>query len=119
MSDRFTTRGPLDPRVDPARWERRVRSIMGAARPQLDAIAAARPPLPLVALATWFRPVLAGAALVAAIAAATLLSASSEPAAETWGVAELIAPEPVAAWLLVGVLPNAEEVVLALEEEGR
>lgn len=111
-------RDPLDPRRDPARWEGMVRSIMVAAGPELVRLRTARGTQPLLMLTHWFRPVLAAASVVLALAIATL-ARRSEPAVESWGVAEVLAPEPVAAWLLVGVMPTAEEIVISMEAGGQ
>jgi hypothetical protein len=109
--------GSLDPGLDPDRWEARVHSIVAAARPELGRLAGARPMLPLLTLVDWARPLVATAAIIAAIAVASLLTTPSGGAsqAETVGsIAEAITPEPVAAWLLVGVVPTTEELIGAI-----
>lgn len=107
----------LDPGIDPDRWEARVHSIMAASRPELDRLARQRAPLPLLTLVGWARPLVAAAAIIALLAGASLLAAPSQrssPDDSPGSVAEAITPEPVAAWLLVGVVPTTEELVTAI-----
>jgi hypothetical protein len=107
---------PLDPRVDADRWERAVHRITAAASPELRRLAGDR--APILVIAGWTRPVLAAAASVAALATATLVAtrtgvdaaAADRPVA----VADAIAPEPLASWLLGGDYPTVEEIVNAL-----
>lgn len=119
MRKREDVQRSLDARTDPQRWEALVSSIVMAAEPELERLAVQSPVVPLVAVAQWFRP-LAVATLLVLIAAGSMLiaTANGSSAYDSWGVAEAIAPEPVAAWLLADVVPTAEEVVLALEEGG-
>lgn len=107
----------LDPGRDPNRWEARVHSIMAAVRPELDRLAQQRPAFPLLTVLDWARPLVATSAIIAALAVASLLVSPSHAAnqAEPVGsVAEAITPEPIAAWLLVGVVPTTEELVVAI-----
>lgn len=106
----------LDPHTDPDRWERVVRSIMAAARPELRRRAAARTPVLL--LADWLKPGLAAAAAVMVVAAGALLAvrdAVRDVPPSAPAVAEVIAPAAVATWLVSGAYPTAEELVVAME----
>lgn len=117
--DRFAG-GDLDPRIDPDRWERVVRSVVAAARPELKRLAARRPALAL--LTEWRRPVLAVAASIILVAGVTLaLRRGQPPAAETElpVVAEAIASSTIAAWLLAEQAPTMEELLVSLNGETR
>ena len=104
----------LDPEVHPARWEALVAGIMERAGPILEA---RRQPTLTATLSGWQRPVLAGAAGLAAAAVAVLIllpGADSVPVEVS--LAEVVMPLPVAAWIDGGYAPTAGELVQALEE---
>ncbi len=112
----------LDPRRDPASWERLVRRITAAAAPEL-ARRAAEADVPrgvLVLLSEWRRPALSAAAALAAAAATVLLLAGGPAAAGTApGIADALgSPDPVAAWVESDAPPSLEELVAALEGDG-
>lgn len=111
---------PLDPTLDPARWESMVRGIVEGAAPILGRYARRSP---VDWLASWSRPALAAAAVVAALATGALLAV---PRAETGGSTATIGlgdalgyPAPVSVWVSTGQPPTIEELVLAMEERNR
>jgi hypothetical protein len=119
MSSERRQRLPLDPGVDPVRWERVVGLIMEEARPELERRASEASPV--VVLLGWTRPVLAMAASIAALCGATLMAraAESQVEAEVPAIAEALVPSSVAAWLEGGQAPTLEELVLSMAgEEG-
>ncbi len=108
-------RPPLDPAVDPGRWNEVVRSIVDAAGPEL-ARRRAQEGLEQI-LVGWARPVLSAAASVALVAGAvTLLTLRSAAAGEaaTPLVAEALLPTSMAAWLVVDHSPTITELVSAV-----
>ena len=67
-------------------------------------------------LSAWRRPVMAGAAGLAAAAVATLLLPwGGPPASLEAAFEEVLVPWSVAAWMDGSHVPTAEELVLALE----
>lgn len=120
MTDSYGQEPPLDPAVDPERWENAVGTIMEAARPELARRARQRGALDV--LEGWARPVFALAASLVLVASAAILSASQDEAvglAESGTslntVAEALVPSEVAAWLEVGHTLSADELVTALD----
>ena len=104
----------LDPAVHPARWEALVAGIMERAEPML---AVRRQQTLAGTLSGWRRPVLAGAAGLAAAAIAVLLllpATESDPIEVSF--AEVMMPWSVAAWMDGGHTPTAGELVQAVEE---
>jgi hypothetical protein len=112
---------PLDPSLDPARWEAMVREIVDRAAPILAGYAGRGP---ADWLASWVRPTLAAAAVVAALAVGALVAGGrgtapgSDPAAIGLGDA-LGYPAPVTAWVSTGQTPTIEELLIAMEERNR
>ena len=117
MSHEPSDLGHLSPHIDPDRWEGRVRSIMAGADPELRRLAIGRSSLAL--LSTWMRPLAASAATIILLASATLLGLGRQAArgGEQGAplVAEAIAPQSIADWMLGGAAPTAEELLLALQ----
>ena len=119
MQDEPLDLSPLDPRADPVRWEGLVGAIVRAAGAEL-ARRRSDPRGVLDVVARWWRPTLAAAATVAAVA--TLgLALTADPAGEPAPAAGLVEafrlPEPVSAWLAEDRGPTAADVVVALQEE--
>jgi hypothetical protein len=108
---------PLATRADAL--ERRIHAIMQAAAPEL-ARRAARDGV-LVVLGEWFRPALAAAAVLAAIAAGALLSEMSIPESSdsTSVVQALGVAEPASAWLDEGREPTVSDLETALMGDAR
>jgi hypothetical protein len=108
---------PLAPGADA--FERRIHAIMRAAAPEL-ARRAARDGV-LVVLGEWFRPALAAAAVLAAIAAGALLSemTATEPTGNTSVVQALGVAEPASAWLDEGREPTMSDLEMALMGDAR
>lgn len=104
----------LDPEVDPSRWEELVAGIMELARPILEA---RRQQTLAGTLSGWRRPVLGGAAGLAAAAVAVLiLLPGGDGATVEVSLAEVVMPLPVAAWMDGGYAPTAGELVQAVSE---
>lgn len=107
---------PLDPAQDQLAYERLIRRIVDAARPELRRRAASDGPLGLVA--GWARPTLAAASIIVALAAAALMATDRPDAAgtELSGVVDALGvPAPAAEWLEDGREPDAADLVLAME----
>lgn len=104
----------LDPEMHPSRWEALVAGIMERAGPIL---AARRQQSLTGTLSGWQRPVLAGAAGLAAAAVAVLILLPGEdPGSVEVSLAEVVMPWSVAAWIDGGEAPSAIELVDAVEE---
>ena len=104
----------LDPEMHSARWESLVTDIMERARPILEA---RRQQTLEGTLSRWRRPVMAGAAgLAAAAVAVLLLLPGPNSAPEEISLAEVMMPWTVAAWMEGSYAPTAGELVLAVEE---
>ena len=104
----------LDPGMHPARWEALVESIMERARPILEA---RRQQTLEGTLSRWRRPVMAGAAGLAAAAVAVLLLLPGQNSGpDEISFAEVMMPWSVAAWMDGGYAPTAGELALAVEE---
>jgi hypothetical protein len=105
---------PLDPTLDPLRYERLVRRILDAADTELERRAREAGPLTLVA--GWAWPTLAAAAVIAALALGVLAATERrgiEPMdfmTDAFGV-----PAPAAEWIADGRQPTASDLVLAME----
>lgn len=104
---------PLDPAEDRLRYERWVRRILDAAAPELARRAREDGPLALVA--GWARPMLAAAAVIAALALGVLSAVERDAAATDSVVDALGVPAPAAEWLEDGREPTASDLVLAME----
>ena len=106
--------GELAPERDPRRWEVLVARIVAEAEPLLEA---RRRTLSLT-LTQWGRPVMVGAAGLMAAALATLLlvPTADAPTPVEAGLAEVVVPWSVAAWIDGSHAPTVEELVLAIEE---
>lgn len=104
----------LDPEMHPSRWEALVAGIMERAGPILEA---RRQRTLAGTLSGWQRPVLAGAAGLAAAAIAVLILL---PGGDTGPVevslAEVVMPWSVAAWIDGGDAPSAIDLVDAVAE---
>lgn len=112
MESMYGSLSPLDPRTDPARYERLLRSVAAAASPELRRRAAMQDPL--VLLTAWLRPAMAIAATIAAVAlvAPRVLERSPEEAVVQVGVSDALGlPPAVGAWLEAGRTPTVEELV--------
>lgn len=104
----------LDPEVHPSRWEALVAGIMERAGPILEA---RRQRTLAGTLSGWQRPVLAGAAGLAAAAIAVLMLLPGGDAGPVEvSLAEVVMPWSVAAWIDGGDAPTAIELVDAVEE---
>lgn len=107
---------PLDPTRDPERFERIVQDVMAEAE---DLLAARRAEHGVIGqVAGWWKPLLAAAAAVAVVSAATLRLAPADTRSETeFGIAEAIGvPTSVADWLETDEAPTAAELLFALED---
>lgn len=121
MTDRYGQGPPMDPAVDPVRWESAVGAIMEAAQPELERRSRRRGALDV--LEAWARPVFALAASLVLVASAAILSVSQDEGARlangdtSWDtLAEALVPSEVAAWIEVGHTLSADELALALDE---
>ena len=104
----------LDPEMHPSRWEALVAGIMERAGPILEA---RRQRTLAGTLSGWQRPVLAGAAGLAAAAIAVLiLLPGGEAAPVEVSLAEVVMPWSVAAWIDGGDAPTAIDLVDAVAE---
>jgi len=111
---------PLDPTLDPARWESMVRGIVNGAAPILAGYAARGP---AEWLAAWLRPTLAAAAVVSALAIGALVAGRGTAAGDSTaaiGLGDALGyPAPVTAWVSTGQPPTIEELIIAMEERNR
>lgn len=108
---------PLDPTLDPERWERRIARITALAAPELARRAAVETGPSLVLLG-WFRPALATAATLALCAGAALVMLLQSPAAapEPPAMAEALRlPAPVALWLGEEQPPSVADLASAVQ----
>ena len=121
FEDDFRDLAPLDPERDSERWERMVGSIMAAAGPELARRAQQPAPGMLLLLSDWMRPTVSTAALLAAAAAAFLLTGQPDATRSTSpGLADALGyPDAVATWVEGGQTPSVEALVVALEGEAR
>jgi hypothetical protein len=106
----------LSARADRSAFERRIRSIVDGAAPEL-ARRAGRGGI-LVLLGAWSRPALAAAATIAVVATATLFAQRSAPSvapAGTGVVQALGVAEPASRWLDEDVGPSVDDLVMVLE----
>ena len=104
----------LDPGTHPDRWESMVAEIMERARPILEA---RRQQTLEGTLSRWRRPVMAGAAGLAAAAVAVLLLLPGQNSGpDEISFAEVMMPWSVAAWMDGGYAPTADELVQAVAE---
>jgi hypothetical protein len=119
IDDEFRDLAPLDPRLDPRRWERMVGGVMQAAAPELSRRTAAPDPGLLLLIHGWTRPALSTAAALAAAAATVLMLRGPATPAATEEVlsTELGYPASVATWAETGDVPSVEELMLSLEGE--
>lgn len=121
MTDVYGEESPLDPAVDPVRWENAVAAIMDAAEPELARRVRQRGALEV--LEGWARPVFALAASLVLVASASILSGSqngqgalAENGSSLNTMAEALVPSEVAAWIEVGHALSADELASALDE---
>jgi hypothetical protein len=124
IHDDFRDLAPLDPSRDAERWERMVAGITMAAAPEL----ARRTRLPdldlLQLLAGYVRPAVSAAALLAAAAGAVFVSAapqgqSGAAQAQAQVASALGYPAQAATWLDEGSTPSTDELVSAMQGDGR
>ena len=118
MGDDFRDLAPLDPSLDAERWERMVGRITMAAAPELARRAKAPDPGLLMLLSDWVRPAVSAAAALAAVAGAALVLEREPATAESTSIAATLGySDDVAAWVVTGSAPSADDLVVALEEE--
>lgn len=118
MNDERVDFGPLDPRSDPDRFGRVVRSIIETAEPELS-VRRARASV-FSQLSDWRRPLLAAAAVFGIISLGTLtqVEAPGSVAQDEMGVAEAVGvPETIASWVRSGETPSTAELLIVLELE--
>lgn len=108
---------------DPGEKEALVARIVDAAAPELARRQARRraPVAPLAILSGWARPILAAAAVVAALSTGALRWAPGPGEVSDGGETELLPevlglPTTVATWLDEDRAPTTRELVLAIEE---
>jgi hypothetical protein len=107
---------PLDPELDPLRWARIVAATRLRVEAALERLAATPGPLELVG--TWFRPILAAAAVVAALlgAARLMIDGRSEALAGASEARRLAALSDES--LGRGVRPTGTQLLVALRARG-
>jgi hypothetical protein len=108
----------LDPTADPKRFSRWVDATMAQAAEEL---ALRRAPWnPILQLASWRRPLLAAAAVVAAVSATVFTQVhvpETATTAATDGVAEAVGvPVELAQWIWDETVPTIAELVTNFEE---
>lgn len=114
MTERPIDFAPLDPRTDPERFDRLVRSIGESARPELSARQARNSVF--TQLSDWRRPLLVAAAIMGIASVGTLTRVEDPDAATEVGVAEAIGvPETIAGWVRSGETPTTAELLIAWE----
>ena len=115
----------MDERVDltavelsVAEREMLVASILARATPELARRAA--DVNPVLVLSQWMRPALAAAAVLAAICVSVLTGHDFTGSMARTGVAEALnVPSPAVEWLVADRAPTLDDVLLAMESEGR
>jgi hypothetical protein len=108
----------LDPTTDPEHFEKIVASIMAAASPELQA--RRRRSNALGQVVSWWRPLLAAAALTGIVSVAALASVDSraETTESQTGIAEAIGmPAQIAQWVRSDEAPDPAELWLTLEDD--
>jgi hypothetical protein len=119
MSDERIDLSSLDPTQDAERFDAIVRSISAAAAGEL---AARRARTSVVGqVASWWRPLLAAAAIVGIVSIGALarLQASSGVSETEAGLAEAIGmPQQIAEWVLTEDVPTPTELLVVLEGDG-
>lgn len=116
IEDDFRDLAPLDPERDSARWERMVAGVMAAAGPELARRASLPQPGMLLLLSDWLRPTVSTAALLAAAAAAFLVTQETGAPSADGGLADALGyPTAVAEWMDDGQAPSVEALVVDLE----
>ena len=104
---------PLDPSVDPVRWEALADAIRLRAAPELARRAEAGDVLGLIGY--WARPMLAAAMVVVAVSLSALTMI--RPQQPFGGLVEaLLLEEPVASWLETSGPMTTSDVLLAIEQ---
>ncbi|HEV2851973.1 MAG TPA: hypothetical protein VHC97_04140 [Thermoanaerobaculia bacterium] len=119
MDERPIDLSPLDPTLDPERWERRIATIAALASPEMARRSMAAHPAesPSLVLLGWFRPALSAAAVLALCAGAALSlliqnqAGRPEPAV---ALEALRLPAPVAQWLGEDQPPSVGDLALAI-----
>jgi hypothetical protein len=112
LEDGFRDLAPLDPAVDPLRWERMVAGITAAAAPELRRRSVLPPAGMLALLGGWVRP---AAGIAAALTAAAGLFLASTPPAPRAAEAEPGTTGEIVAWMESGTPPSVEELAALLE----
>jgi hypothetical protein len=119
MSDERMDFSSLDPTQDAERFEAIVHSITDAAANQL---AARRARATVVGqVASWWRPLLAAAAIVGIVSIGALarFDVSGATTDAEAGLAEAIGmPQQIAEWVIAEDVPTLTELLVVLEGEG-
>ncbi|MGD8868608.1 MAG: hypothetical protein PVI01_13305 [Gemmatimonadales bacterium] len=119
MNDERIDFSGLDPTQDAERFGAIVRSIAAAAAGEL---AARRARASVVGqVASWWRPLLAAAAIVGIVSIGALarLGTSTATAETEAGLAEAIGmPQQIAEWVLAEDVPTPTELLVVLEGDG-
>lgn len=119
MSDERIDFSGLDPTQDAERFDTIVRSIGVAAAGEL---AARRARASVVGqVASWWRPLLAAAAIVGVVSIGALarLESSTGTTETEAGLAEAIGmPQQIAEWVLTEDVPTPTELLVVLEGDG-
>jgi hypothetical protein len=98
--------------------ERLVASILTRAAPELARRGADVSPILL--LSQWVRPALAAAAVVAAVCMSVLAQPDFADTVARTGLAEALnVPSPAAEWVATDRAPTLDDLLLAMESEGR
>jgi hypothetical protein len=111
IEDGFRDLAPLDPSLDTERWERMVSGITLAAAPELGRRARLPSPGMLMLLADWVRPTISAAAVMAAAAAAFLVSRPEAATVETTLASQLGYSSSVSTWVDTESAPSLEEMM--------
>lgn len=119
MTDKPVDLGALQ--LESAEYEALVARIMAAAAPELDRRAARLEPA--ILLEAWWRPILAFAATIVVIAAATF-AWTAQPLAPEGSQAVTLAeemgvPTPVASWVTENREPTTEDLLVWIADAGR
>src|SRR5688500_5184146 len=95
-----------------------VASILSRAQPELARRAADVNPILL--LSQWARPALAAAAVLAAVCMSVLAQHDFARSVARTGLAEALnVPSPAAEWVATDRAPTVDDLLLAMESEGR
>ena len=108
---------PLDPTLDPVRWERMIAAIMSSVQPELDRRRALASPV--LVLAAWMRPALSVAASVLIVSLGALAFVK-ERSPRPHNAAPLVAatlglPRTVAEWVVENRRPTAADLLTGFQ----